>query len=182
MHYTWRVARPGQTLAIDAGTARSVGARRQRCALGSARSERGRTRPGDSLRAIVTPRTERSHGSAAALPSTCADAVIYEVHVGGFTRHPSAGVAPPGHLCRPRRKDPVPEGARRHARRADAGDGVRRTGRAAGGRRRAGSATTGATAPRLLRAASALLRRPGARRRSEFRDLREARCTRPASA
>ena len=75
------------------------------------------------------------------------DAVIYELHVGGFTRHPSAGVAAPRHVPRPHRQDSVPAGARHHRRRAVARVRVRHAGRA--GRDGSASACTisGATAP-----------------------------------
>ena len=52
---------------------------------------------------------------------------IYEMHVRGFTRHPSSGVAPGNarHLRRPRREDSLPARSRRHGRRAAAGVPVR---------------------------------------------------------
>ena len=37
------------------------------------------------------------------------DLVIYEAHVGGFTRSPSAQVRAAGHVRRPHREDPVPD-------------------------------------------------------------------------
>ena len=36
-----------------------------------------------------------------------AQTVIYELHVRGFTRHPSSGVQHPGHVPRPVREDPA---------------------------------------------------------------------------
>ena len=54
------------------------------------------------------------------------DLVIYEMHVRGFTRHPSSRRQAPGHLRRPPREDSVPEGARRQLPRADADLRVRR--------------------------------------------------------
>ena len=52
--------------------------------------------------------------------------VIYELHVRGYTIHPSAGVRLPGDVSRADREDPVSEGPRRHRGRADAGPGVQR--------------------------------------------------------
>ena len=46
-----------------------------------------------SLRALVT---EHRRGSRASSPRGLDGAVIYELHVGGFTRHPSSGVEHPG--------------------------------------------------------------------------------------
>jgi len=46
------------------------------------------------LRGIVTPRAARAERGF--VPRPLDGAVIYELHVGGFTRHPSSGVARPG--------------------------------------------------------------------------------------
>ena len=54
------------------------------------------------------------------------DLVIYEMHVRGFTRNPSSGVQVPRHLRRHPREDPLPQGAGRQLRRADADLRVRR--------------------------------------------------------
>ena len=54
--------------------------------------------------------------------------VIYELHVRGFTQHPSSGVQPSRHLPRPVREDPALEVAGRDGRAADAGHGIRRAG------------------------------------------------------
>ena len=62
--------------------------------------------------------------------------VIYEMHVGGFTRHPSSGVKHPGTFAGDHREDPLPEGAGDHRRGAAAGDGVRPQGSAADEARR----------------------------------------------
>ena len=45
-----------------------------------------------------------------------AETVIYELHVGGFTLHPSSGVAPEHarHLCRPGGEDPLSAGSGHH--------------------------------------------------------------------
>ena len=60
--------------------------------------------------------------------------IIYEMHVRGFTRHPSSGVAEKtrGHVCRADREDSVSPGARHHRGRAAAGVPVRRPGLPAG--------------------------------------------------
>ena len=57
-----------------------------------------------------------------------AQTVIYELHVRGYTRHPSSGVESPRHLPGAVREDPLSEGAGRDGGAADAGAGVRRTG------------------------------------------------------
>ena len=71
------------------------------------------------------------HAAAACPPSRT---IIYEMHVRGFTRHPSSGVGREDarHLRRPDREDPVPAGARHHGGRAAAGLPVRRPGLPAG--------------------------------------------------
>jgi len=56
-----------------------------------AAAERGD--PRSQLRAVVTQRPEPKRP---ATPRELEGAVIYELHVGGFTRHPSSGVAHPG--------------------------------------------------------------------------------------
>ena len=57
--------------------------------------------------------------------------VIYEMHVGGFTRHASSGVAPSRHVLRDHREDTLSEGVGDHGRGTAAGDGVRPQGGAA---------------------------------------------------
>ncbi len=52
------------------------------------------------------------------------ETIIYEMHVRGFTRSPSQRCERPRYVRRHRREDPVPEIARRHRRRADAGQRV----------------------------------------------------------
>ena len=54
------------------------------------------------------------------------DLVIYEMHVRGFTRHPSSGVRHPGTFAAIQREDPLPERTGRQLRRADADLRVRR--------------------------------------------------------
>ena len=55
-----------------------------------------------------------------------ASTVIYELHVRGYTIHPSAGVHVSRDVSRADPEDPVPEGSRRHRGGADAGPGVQR--------------------------------------------------------
>jgi glycogen operon protein len=89
-HYTWRVAGPGRSLdtsneLLDPWARATSDARWNRRATIAGETT------GKSLRAIVTAPAEKPAGRA---PSgrDLTDAVIYEVHVGGFTRHPSSGV------------------------------------------------------------------------------------------
>ena len=94
-----------------------------------------------------------------------AKTVIYELHVGGFTRGTSSGVAPAqrGTYAGLVEKIPVPAGPGRHRGRAAAGVRVRRAGRAAGPRE-----LLGLPAGLVLRAASRLQlprRRTGRARR-----------------
>ena len=55
-------------------------------------------------------------------PQPESDAIIYELHVKGFTRNPNSGVhsIPGGYLCRLDRKDPTSERSRDYGRRTDA--------------------------------------------------------------
>ena len=70
--------------------------------------------------------------AAPALRST--ETIIYEMHVRGFTRHPSSGVdaEQARHLRGADREDPVSQGSRHHRRRTAAGVPVRSAGCAAG--------------------------------------------------
>ena len=54
------------------------------------------------------------------------DSIIYELHVRGFTCHPSRRRLQARHLRRPGREDPLSAAARRHGRRAAAGPRIRR--------------------------------------------------------
>jgi glycogen operon protein len=94
VHYTWRVAVPGETLdstpeLLDPSARAVSDARWNRKA-----AVEGAT-TGRSLRGIVVASVD---GKTTALPAAfdLSAAVIYEVHVGGFTRHASAGVHHPG--------------------------------------------------------------------------------------
>ena len=109
-----------------------------------------------------------------------AETVIYELHVRGFTRHPSSGVAPgkARHLRRARREDPLPARSRRHGGRAAARVPVRRAGCAPRAR-----PTTGAT-PRSRssrRTAAYSSRQRSARARSTSSATWSRRSTAPAS-
>jgi glycogen operon protein len=93
-HYTWRVAGPGQSLdaapeLVDPWARAASDARwdRRAAVAGDVR--------GSSLRAIVTARADQRTGAPPGAWDL-SQAVIYELHVGGFTRHPSAGARHPG--------------------------------------------------------------------------------------
>jgi len=102
-HYTWRIEGDANT-AVDG---RRFDARRELCdPWAQAVSDLGWNRerakdphhsPWPAIRAIVTetgpPAAPRARSSAHA---PLEGAVIYELHVGGFTRHPSARVQHPG--------------------------------------------------------------------------------------
>ena len=62
--------------------------------------------------------------------------VIYEMHVGGFTRHPSSGAGHPGTCLGDHREDTLSQGTGDHGRGTAAGDGVRPQGSAADEARR----------------------------------------------
>ena len=98
--YTWRADGPERARGRAAvrrapRAARPVGAARQRRGLGP----RGRDRRRLGLRAARRDRARPTTTTGRAIGRSrrpLHDAVIYELHVGGFTRHPSAGVAEPG--------------------------------------------------------------------------------------
>jgi isoamylase len=95
MHYTWRVAGPGQPLnsapeLLDPWARAVSDAHWDRRAASDGRTT------GNSLRAIVTARGDKQTGTPPPAAWDLSEAVIYELHVGGFTRHPSAGVRHPG--------------------------------------------------------------------------------------
>jgi glycogen operon protein len=99
-HYNWRVTLPEQAGGDGTGAApRPLEVLDPLC---RAVSDRHWQRdPGDNaaasatgLRGIVTRAPERD--TPRPPPRHLDNAIIYELHVGGFTRHPSAGVAQPG--------------------------------------------------------------------------------------
>jgi glycogen operon protein len=99
IHYTWRADGPADTEA----TGRAFNARKElvdpwaRLVTDEAWDRRRAADPDDAghvgIRATVAG---RGHHRAAAPPRPLEGAVIYELHVGGFTRHPSSGVSHPG--------------------------------------------------------------------------------------
>ena len=102
-----------------------------------------------SMRSVVIDMADYDWEGDRPLNRPMNELIIYEMHVGGFTRHPSSGVKHPGTFAAVDREDPVPEGAGDHRRRIAPGDGVRLQGSAAdeARRQRPADATTGATAP-----------------------------------
>ena len=88
IHYTWRV--DGEKELVDPfarAVTDSVWIRRR--AISGADSAHS------SIRGVVTPRSELLPRKSPTVPHL-EGAVIYELHVGGFTRHPSSGVQCPG--------------------------------------------------------------------------------------
>ena len=82
----------------------------------------GRRHVASAMKSVVAdPRVYDWEGDVP-LRRPCGETVIYELHVRGFTRHPSSGVAPRAgrDLRRADREDPLPPGPRRHRRRAAA--------------------------------------------------------------
>jgi glycogen operon protein len=94
IYYTWRVAGPGQNL--DTATELlDPWARAVSDSCWDRRATQAGAATGKSLRGIVTPCAERPLDASPASRNQT-DLVIYEMHVGGFTRHPSSGVSRPG--------------------------------------------------------------------------------------
>ena len=97
--YTWRADGPQDTMQ----TGRAFNARKELvdpCTRAVTDTLWNRLRAADpqdgghaSLRGVVT---EPVHSSDATAPRGLDGAIIYELHVGGFTRHPSSGVKHPG--------------------------------------------------------------------------------------
>ena len=80
-----------------------------------------RQRGGCAMKSVVAdPGRYDWEGRRAAAAGRSPRPIIYELHVRGFTRHPSSGVAPAQarHLRGPDREDSVPAGSGRHRRRA----------------------------------------------------------------
>ena len=112
-HYTWRADGPkdtsltGRRFAPDKELL-DPWARAVSDALWDRRRARNEQEASGGLRAIVVEPLAPSSPSIAA-PRRQADlegAVIYELHVGGFTRHPSSGVAQPGRFAGLKEKIP----------------------------------------------------------------------------
>jgi len=101
VHYAWRVDGPADT----AASGLRFNPRKQlldpwaRAVTDALWSRARASDPADEgtggLRAVVSE-TGFDWSGERSVPRTLEGAVIYEVHVGGFTRHPSAGVAAPG--------------------------------------------------------------------------------------
>ena len=108
-----------------------------------------------------------------------AETVIYELHVRGFTRHPSSGVAAGkrGTYAGLIEKIPVPEGSGRHRRRAAAGVSVRSAGCARRPRRTTGATSRSRSSRRITRTARAAIRSACSTSSATW----SRRCTAPAS-
>jgi isoamylase len=97
--YTWRAAGPA-----DAAAGLKFDARRELLdpwarLVSDAVWDRAAAIAGDSasaLRAEIAPADDYDWAGDRPLGRTLQDAVIYELHVGSYTRHPSAGVGSPG--------------------------------------------------------------------------------------
>jgi glycogen operon protein len=109
-HYTWRVDGPQDT----ATSGQRFNPRKElldpwaRAVSGALWDRRRAADPGDAshsaYRAVVV---DRPDGNVQRLPARGLEgAVIYELHVGGFTRHPSSGTAHPGTFAALREKIP----------------------------------------------------------------------------
>ncbi|HEY0685674.1 MAG TPA: isoamylase [Steroidobacter sp.] len=92
-HYTWRIATADRGL-DQAPELLDPWARATSDALWDRRAAIASPTVGNSFRAIVCDRIDEPTTPLA--PRDIADNVIYEMHVGGFTRHASAGVRHPG--------------------------------------------------------------------------------------
>ncbi len=102
VHFTWRMAGPqdprGRGLRFDARVelldpcARAV----NRAGWDRWRRRRVGILPHDSPRAVIVADDDYDWEGDAPLRLPAEDMVIYELHVGGFTRHPGAGVRHPG--------------------------------------------------------------------------------------
>ena len=102
VHFTWRMAGPhdprGRGLRFDARVelldpcARAV----NRAGWDRWRRRRVGILPHDSPRAVIVADQDYDWEGDAPLRLPAEDMVIYELHVGGFTRHPAAGVRHPG--------------------------------------------------------------------------------------
>ena len=132
---------------------------------------RGRSRSGPAAAACSTAARRYDWDDDAPPLTPLEDTIIYELHVRGFTCHPSSRRRAPRHLPRAGREDPVPEVARRHRGRTAADPRVRRVRLPVHqpDDRREAASTSGATtpiafaAPKAAFAASGRGARPGRR-------------------
>ncbi len=99
--YGWSARTDRRTRSVPGGasTAGSVaastrGRSRDRCALGP--PSQPRTAGGEARRAAARRESSRASTARPERPAGLDDAIIYELHVGGFTRHPSSGARHPG--------------------------------------------------------------------------------------
>ena len=65
-----------------------------------------------SMRGVVIDMEDYDWEGDQPLNRPMSESVVYEMHVGGFTKSQTSGVAAPGDLRRHHREDPVPEVAR----------------------------------------------------------------------
>jgi len=115
-HYTWRVDGGKELLDPWArAVTDSVWIRRK--AISGAESGR------NSIRGVVTTASGLSPAKSPIVPSLNG-AVIYELHVGGFTRHPLSGVHSSGKFLGLIEKNPLPQEAWNHARGTIPSDGL----------------------------------------------------------
>ena len=78
-----------------------------------------------SMRSVVIDVDDYDWEGDRPLKRRMSESIIYELHVGGFTRHPTCRSSASRHLCGSHREDSLPEGAGRHGGGAAAGDGIR---------------------------------------------------------
>ena len=168
-------------VSIQQGSARSLRARRRR-----ARRIFPPTREpirGDNttiaMKSVVVDPDVYDWEGDAPLRRPFATTVIYEMHVAGFTRHPSSGVAAGAarDLCGHDREDPIPPGSRDHRRRTASGVPVRPRRTA----RRAWSITGGIPRSRSSLRMPATVRGKTRSARSTSSAISSRRCTAPAS-
>lgn len=93
-HYTWRIATADRGF-DQAPELLDPWARATSDARWNRRAATAQPTTGNSLRAIVSARDDEPPAPLATTRDST-DIVIYEMHVGGFTRHPSADVRHPG--------------------------------------------------------------------------------------
>ena len=171
-------ARPGIPLQSQQGADRPLRLRQHRRPLEPGRRLRPNDNLATSMRSVVIDMADYDWQGDRPLDRPMNELVIYEMHVGGFTRHASSGVKHPGTFAGDRREDPVSEGVGDQRRRVAAGDGIRLQGDAAdeARRQRAADQLLGLQHDQLLRPGIELLRlarAEGAHVR-EFRDLVKA--------
>ena len=85
---------------------------------------------GTAMKSVVIDVSAYDWEGDASLRRPSSQTIVYEMHVGGFTRHPSSGLAGKDarHIRRSRRKNPLSEATRHHGGGAVAGVPVRPSG------------------------------------------------------